>query len=289
MNIQQALVTGMQLLRDFKVPSAELDAEVLLAHAVSKDRTRLYSEAELQLTLAQRKLFQDLLARRASKEPVAYLTGQREFYNLPLQINRHVLIPRPETESLVELALDIINKSGFGKVRVLDVGTGSGAIALAVASNARKAKVTAVDISTEALDMARQNAKRLKLAQSVSFIRSDLLSQVSGPFDLILANLPYLTTEQIRELPGDIRDYEPNVALSGGPDGLHVYEKLLRQLPSASTATTQVLCEIGPNLKSGFSQLVQQHLGPTAKLTYHPDLAGRVRVAQIGMPGRLDS
>ena len=287
MNVQQALVTGMQLLRDFRLPSAELDAEILLAHTLSKERTKLYSEAEMPLTLAQRRLFQDLLARRASKEPVAYLVGQREFYNLQLFINRHVLIPRPETETLVELALAQINRSGFGKVRVLDVGTGSGAIALAIAKNSRKAKVTAIDISTDALAIARLNAKKLKLGQSVTLKRSDLLSQVTGPFDIILANLPYLTTEQIRELPGDIREYEPNVALSGGPDGLHVYEKLLKQLGSASHDATQVFCEIGPNLKSGFSHLVQQHLGPRATLKYHVDLAGRVRVAQISMTGTL--
>ncbi|MFO0705047.1 MAG: HemK/PrmC family methyltransferase [Candidatus Andersenbacteria bacterium] len=130
MNIQQALVTGTQLLRDFKIPSAEIDAEVLLAHTLSKERTKLYSESEIPLTQSQRALFKDLLARRASKEPVAYLTGKREFYGLPFLINHHVLIPRPETESLVEQALASIAHSGFGKVRVLDVGTGSGAIAL---------------------------------------------------------------------------------------------------------------------------------------------------------------
>lgn len=283
MNIQQALVTGTQLLRDFKIPSAEIDAEVLLAHTLSKERTKLYSESEIPLTQSQRALFKDLLARRASKEPVAYLTGKREFYGLPFLINHHVLIPRPETESLVEQALASIAHSGFGKVRVLDVGTGSGAIALAVAHSARKAKVTAVDISSQALEVARLNARRLKLAQAVSFKRSDLLSSVNGPFDLITANLPYLTLEQIRELPGDIREYEPNLALSGGPDGLHVYEKLLRQLPSVAAPTTRVLCEIGPNLKSGFAHLVQQLLGGSAKVSFYPDLAGRIRVAQIDL------
>lgn len=283
MNVQQALVTGMQLLRDFKVPSAELDAEVLLAFALSKDRTKLYSESEIPLTTAQRKHYQDMLARRASREPVAYLTGRREFYNLPLMTNRHVLIPRPETETLVELALERIRSSGLERVRVLDVGTGSGAIALAVAANEKKSRVTAVDISTEALDTARQNAQRLKLAQRVGFKRSDLLSQVEGRYDLVLANLPYLTTDQIRELPADIREFEPTVALSGGPDGLHVYERLLRQLPTIATPTTRVLCEIGPNLKSGFEHLVRQYLGSHRQVRFHPDMAGRVRVAEFGI------
>ncbi|MDP2587598.1 MAG: peptide chain release factor N(5)-glutamine methyltransferase [bacterium] len=283
MNVQQALVTGMQLLRDFKVGSAELDAEILLAHSVSKERTKLYADAKLPLTDSQKKLYQDLLARRASKEPVAYLVGQREFYNITLLTNRHVLIPRPETETLVEIALDRINKIGKRRVRVLDIGTGSGAIALAIAKNSRKAKVTAADISNEALDVARHNAKRLRLAQSLSFKRSDLLAQLPGQFDLIVANLPYLTTEQIRELPGDIREYEPNLALSGGPDGLHVYEKLLQQLTALGTGPTRVLCEIGPNLKSGFTHLVGATIGPECSVAYHKDMSGRIRVAEFVM------
>ena len=283
MNVQQALVTGMQMLRDFKLPSAELDAEILLAHAVSKERTKLYADAKLPLTESQKKLYQDLLARRASKEPVAYLVGQREFYNITVQTNRHVLIPRPETETLVELALDRIKSMGLRKVRVLDVGTGSGAIALSIAKNARRAKITATDISNEALDMARHNAKRLRLGQAVRFKRSDLLSQVAGDFDLVLANLPYLTTQQIRELPGDIREYEPGLALSGGPDGLHVYEKLLRQLSVLQPGPTRVLCEIGPNLKSGFSHLVKTSLGPSLEVAYHKDMSGRIRVAEFVM------
>ncbi|MFH0831091.1 MAG: peptide chain release factor N(5)-glutamine methyltransferase [Parcubacteria group bacterium] len=283
MNIQQALVTGMQLLRDFKVPSAELDAEVLLAYALSKDRAKLYSEAEIPLTATQRKHYQDMLARRASREPVAYLVGQREFYNLALQINCHVLVPRPETETLVELALERIRSAGLERVRVLDVGTGSGAIALAVAKNAPQARVTAVDISSSALEIARTNAKRLKLGQRVGFKRSDLLSQVEGRYDLILANLPYLTTQQLRELPTDIREFEPSLALSGGPDGLHIYEKLLRQLRIVATPASRVLCEIGPNLKSGFDHLVRHHLGAQTQVQFHPDLAGRVRVAEFAI------
>ncbi len=278
MNIRQALISGSQLLNDFKLPGAELDAELLLSHAVSKDRTKLYGDHKLPLTDSQKKFYNDLLSRRASREPLAYLVGRKEFYGLPLTVNRHVLIPRPETETLVEIALK--HATDFGKPRVIDVGTGSGAIALAVASQHKKARITAVDISANALDVARRNAKDLKTEQRITFRRSDLLSDAAGPFDLVLANLPYLTNEQIKDLPADIREFEPYHALAGGPDGLYWYERLLKQLPIVSQAGTVLLAEIGPNLKAGFEAVAKRHL-PRATLVFHPDLAGRVRVAEV--------
>jgi release factor glutamine methyltransferase len=284
MNLRQALATGSQLLRDFRLPSAELDAEVLLAHSISKDRTRLYAEDTLPLTVAQRRAFNELLARRASREPIAYLTGRREFFGLMLQVNRHVLIPRPETEVLVELALKRISEMGARRPQIIDVGTGSGAIAIAVAKSATREKqprVTAVDISSDALTTARINARTHKVIQKISLRRSDLLSEVSGPFDLILANLPYLTNAQIAELPADIKEYEPMHALSGGADGLHWYEKLLRQLPRVSHEATIALFEIGPNLKSGFETLAHSILGADTRIDFHPDLAGRIRIAEV--------
>jgi release factor glutamine methyltransferase len=284
MNLRQALATGSQLLRDFRLPSAELDAEVLLAHSISKDRTRLYAEDTLPLTIAQKRAFNQLLARRASREPIAYLTGRREFFGLMLQVNRHVLIPRPETEILVELALKRIADINTRRPQIVDVGTGSGAIAIAVAKNATKDKqsrVTAVDISGEALDTARLNARTHKVIQKISLRRSDLLSEITGQFDLVLANLPYLTNAQIAELPADIKEYEPMHALSGGADGLHWYEKLLRQLPSVSHPGTIALFEIGPNLKAGFETLAQSILGAGTRIDFHPDLAGRIRVAEV--------
>lgn len=280
MNLKQALANGTQLLRDFRVESAELDAELLLAHAISRPREHVYTQDDLPLTTAQRKTYRQLLARRASREPVAYLTGVREFYGLPLDVTRHVLIPRPETETLVELALAALRRSQQARPRIVDVGTGSGAIALALAKHATHARVTAVDVSSEALNLARQNATRLKLAQRISFRRSDLLSHVKGPVDLVCANLPYLTNQQLRELPTDVRDYEPNLALSGGPDGLFWYERLLRQLPAVASDGAVLLCEIGPNLKQGFERLAAT-VAPKAKLRFYPDLAGRIRVAEL--------
>lgn len=281
MNVQQALTNGTQLLRDFKVPSAELDAEILLAHAVSKNRTKLYSDSDLPLTESQRKVFNDLLARRASREPVAYLVGEREFYGLPFYISRQVLIPRPETERLVEIALKRLEEMGTARPRLADIGTGSGAIAIAIASNDKKVKVTALDLSPEALKLARRNAKRHKVFQSISFKRSDLLSEAGGPFDLIVANLPYLTNRQITDLPNDIKEYEPRLALAGGPDGLHIYERLLGQLQNATHEASIVLCEIGPNLKTGFEQLVKCLLPQETRVRFYDDLAGRTRVAEI--------
>lgn len=279
MNIRQALISGSQLLNDFKLPGAELDAELLLSHAVSKDRTKLYGDHKLPLTDSQRTYYHTLLSRRASREPLAYLVGRKEFFGLPLIVNRNVLIPRPETETLVELAL--AHASGLGRPRIIDVGTGSGAIALAIASQHKKARITAVDISSSALDVARSNAKKLKTEQRIIFRRSDLLSDAPGTYDLVLANLPYLTNDQIKELPADIRSFEPYHALAGGPDGLYWYERLLKQLPHVSEEGTVLFAEIGPNLKTGFEALVKTNVPTATALRFHPDLAGRIRVAEV--------
>lgn len=280
MNLKQALANGTQLLRDFRIENAELDAELLLAHAVSRPREHVFAQDRLSLTSSQRKTFRQLLARRASREPVAYLVGTREFYGLPLAVSRHVLIPRPETETLVELALAALRRGDVSAPRIVDVGTGSGAIALALAKHATHARITAVDVSAEALALARRNAIRLKLGQRVTFRRSDLLSRVRGPVHLICANLPYITNRQLDELPADVREYEPRLALAGGPDGLFWYERLLRQVPAIAANRAVVLCEIGPNLKTGFERIVSRVL-PRAALTFYPDLGARVRVAEV--------
>lgn len=287
MNIKQALSNGCQLLRDFRIASAELDAEILLSHATSKKRTQLYSQNNLPLTSNQRKLYRDLLSRRASKEPIAYITSQKEFYGLPLTISRHVLIPRPETETLVELALERLKTMDVKRPQVIDIGTGSGAITVALAKNTKGARFTAVDVSKQALKLARYNAQAQKVLQKIKFKFSDLLSEVSGTFDLIVANLPYLTNAQIKELPVDILDYEPRLALAGGPDGLHWYENLMKQLPTVIKPGTILLCEIGPNLKTGFATIVHQKLPKGSKVHFHNDASGRVRVAEV-IPAMLE-
>lgn len=281
MNVKQALANGSQLLRDFKLESAELDAELLLSHAVSKSREQLYSHDDIPLTSQQRKSYRRLLERRASGEPVAYLLGKREFMDLPLEVNRHVLIPRPETETLVERVLEWIQVAPMRKPRIVDVGTGSGAIALSLAKHAQKARIIAVDISRQALDQASKNARELRLHKRVQFKRSDLLSHVQGPFDCIVANLPYLTNEQLRSIPADVRDFEPHHALAGGPDGLYWYEKLLTQAKSILAPGGTMFIEIGPNLRLGTERLVKNVFPSSSTLRFHRDLAGRVRIAEI--------
>jgi len=281
MIIKEALNNGSQLLREFKLPGAELDAEVLLAHSLSKTRTQLYSNGDIAITPSQRRHYRKLLTRRASYEPVAYLIGKKEFYGLEFNVNRHVLIPRPETETLVELALDNVREGGYVRPSILEVGTGSGAITISLATQLKQARFTACDISRQALSTARQNANNHNVSQRISFVRSDVLSRVTGRYDMIVANLPYLTNQQIDELPRDIKKYEPNLALAGGPDGLHVYETLLRQVKAIAKPGTTILCEIGPNLRAGFEVLVKSTLPESTTVTFHNDLAGRIRVARV--------
>jgi len=281
MNVKQALANGSQLLRDFKHESAELDAELLLSHAVSKTREQLYAHDEIPLTSGQRKSYRQLLERRASGEPVAYLLGTREFMDLGLEVNRHVLIPRPETETLVERVLAWIESAPQKKPRVIDVGTGSGAIALALAKHAKRARIVAVDISRKALDQASKNARAQRLNKRVMFKRSDLLSHVQGPFDCIVANLPYLTNEQLKTIPTDVKDFEPSYALAGGPDGLFWYEKLLPQARIVLPKGGVIFLEIGPNLKMGIERLVKTILPSSTVLRFHQDLSGRIRIAEI--------
>ncbi len=281
MRIKEALNNGCQLLREFKLPSAELDAELLLAHSLSKSRSDLYSHSEISLTPAQRKNYRQLLARRASSEPVAYLVSQKEFYGYPFFVNNAVLIPRPETETLVEQVIDNARTGGYLKPRILEIGTGSGAVAISVAKQLGKARLTAADVSREALKLARKNARDLKVNQRIKFVHSDLLSNIRGRFDIIAANLPYLTTAQMQELPRDIKKYEPKLALNGGPDGLYLYNQLLKQLTRITKPGSTLLCEIGPNIKIGFEMLVKNILPTNTKITFHQDLAGRTRVVRV--------
>ncbi len=201
-------------------PTPRLDAELLLGNALGLRRLQLYLHHDRPLTPAEVATYRELLRRRGAGEPVAYCLGAWEFRGVELLVDARVLVPRPETEVLVELALGFLPTRG----RFLDVGTGSGAIALAVARERRDASVVASDISPAALDVARENAARAGLA--VEFVETDLLEGITGRYNVIAANLPYVADDDPR-LEADVRAYEPHVALFGGPDGLAIVRRLL--------------------------------------------------------------
>ena len=213
-SIAQLLARAVQRL---DTASARLDAEVLLAHALGRPRSHLHAWPDKVPAPDQQMLFEALLARRAGGEPVAYLTGQREFWSLPLTVSPDTLIPRPETETLVTQALSVI--PGTGRIDIADLGTGSGAIALAIAHERPNARILATDRSEAALDIARANARRLGIG-NVEFAAGDWCSALGGrQFDLLVSNPPYIAAQDQHLATGDVR-FEPRRALASGVDGM---------------------------------------------------------------------
>jgi release factor glutamine methyltransferase len=220
------------------IDEARVDAERLLARALGCSRIQLYVQHDRLLDEAERTGFRELVRRRLAREPVAYIEGSKGFHALDLElvVDRRVLIPRPETEHLVDWLLESLRPPPAPLMNVLDVGTGSGAIALAVAKARHEVHVTAVDASPDALEVARQNVERFELGEGVelgervTLLVSNLLDAVeipSGGFDAIAANLPYIPSGELRTLAPEVRDWEPRAALDGGPDGLAVIRRLI--------------------------------------------------------------
>jgi release factor glutamine methyltransferase len=254
-----------------------LDAEVLIAHALGLARVMLYAKFDQPLLPHELESIRGLVARRARGEPVAYLTGRREFWSLDLAVTADTLIPRPDTETLVEVALEALPASG--EPVVVDVGTGTGAIALALATERKAARVYATDVSEAALAVARGNAERLGLAR-VTFVQGDLLDALppdAGPIDLLVSNLPYIPSADIAHLMPDVRLFEPRLALDGGPDGLDLVRRLLRQLAGRLAPGARVVLEAGHDQLDAVAALLREAGAAEATITRDP--GGHPRVA----------
>jgi len=233
MRVRDALEMARARLAEAGCDTPRLDAELLLAAALGVDRARLVVDALRVLDEAALERFGALVARRADREPVAYILGHKEFRRLSLAVDRRVLIPRPETELLVEVGLSL--ETG---ARVADVGTGSGAVALALKDERPDLVVVGTDSSQDAITVARENARRLGL--DVSFLCADLLDGVTGPVDAVLANLPYVAEGARGSLPPEITAFEPASALFAGPDGLEVVRRLVRAVDHVSLIALEV-------------------------------------------------
>ena len=273
-----------------------LDAELLLGHAVGVGRTVVLAHPEAPVGADAAARYRADLERRAAGEPVAYLRGIKEFYGLAFEADRRALIPRPETERLIELAqAEALHRLGAAgrdamtapPLRIADVGTGSGAIAVALAVALRRLRaldaieILAVDISPDALDLARENAVGHAVADRIVFAVADLLPD--GPagegFDLVLANLPYVRHDAMAHLPR-ATSFEPSLALDGGPDGLEIIGRLLDRLPVALAPGGVALLEIGADQREAIVTCVGERL-PGWTCTVEPDLAGLPRVARV--------
>ena len=258
------------------VDTPELDAELLLARVLDVDRAWLMAHPEHSLTPAQRTDFEQMVRRRAQREPLAYITGQRWFYDILLHVTPAVLIPRPETEELVELALAWLQ--AHPATVVADIGTGSGTIALAIARHTPPdVRVLATDISPEALNVARDNARRLDVAERVHFLQGDLLAALPGPVDLIVANLPYVAERDRADLMPEVGQFEPEGALFSGPAGLNHLQRLLAAAPDYLRPGGAILLEIGYDQGEAVRALARQHFS-TAAIRIHQDLAGHDRL-----------
>ena len=222
--------------------SPRLDAELLLGHVLGLDRLALYLNFDKPLNANEVTAYRSLIGKRGQRVPVAYLTGEREFYSLSLKVNEHVLIPRPETEFVVDKVLELIHPDT--SVRILDLGTGSGAISLALAYQDPKFRITAVDISEDALAVAKENAKYLEVENQIQFIHGDLFEHVQGTFSVICSNPPYIPKADLPKLAPEL-GVEPNLALDGGVDGLDFYRRILSQAASFLEQPGFVVFEIG--------------------------------------------
>ncbi|MBN1614093.1 MAG: peptide chain release factor N(5)-glutamine methyltransferase, partial [Deltaproteobacteria bacterium] len=216
MMVRDVLNRAAHALEREGIPSARLDAEILLSRFLETDRTGLYRAPELPLRPDQLRDFRQWIARRSRGEPAAYILNRKEFWGLPLEVNDRVLVPRPETEILVEEALACCAGRGDQRLQILEIGTGSGAVSVALATELTSAWIVATDISGDALSIAADNASRHGVKERISFLQGDLLAPFSGSFDIILCNPPYISDSEYQRLPREIRLYEPPAALMGG-------------------------------------------------------------------------
>jgi len=242
--IRDVLAWTAEDLASRHISSARLDAEVLLAHVLETDRLGLYLDLDRPLGEPERVAYREMIARRRQREPVAYLTGEKEFWSLSFTVSPDVLIPRPDTEVLVEEALEVL-PADAGGVRVVDVGTGSGCVAMAVASERPALRVLALDIDPRAAAVAAHNASRLELSDRVDVVVGDLLDPVGGGVALVVANLPYIPTDVLLTLEPEVSRWEPRHALDGGADGLRELSRMVSSAADVVVPGGALALEIG--------------------------------------------
>jgi release factor glutamine methyltransferase len=269
------------------IDSPRLDAELLLGRALDLERVQLYVQFDRPLEEAELAGFKALVRRRASREPLAYILGTKEFYSLAFQVTPAVLIPRPETEELVERGLRHLKQYSSSNPSVLDLATGSGCILISILKNFPAARGMGVDVSAAALELARQNAVAHGLADRISWIPQDLHqtwpSELQGPFALITANLPYVSEGEYSNLEPELRDHEPRIALVPGPTGTEAFAWVLPQLAARLLPGGLALLEMGMEQGEPLLRLAQD-LCPGLQAKIHQDLAGRNRFLALNDP-----
>jgi len=278
MRVVELIAQGAKRLSEAGCLDVWLESVLILSHTLGKSKEWVLAHPEAQVVQEEEHLFFSLLERRAKREPLPYILGQVEFYGVTLKIDRRALIPRPETELLVEKALDWARS--LPSLTVADVGTGSGAVAIALALHlGEKGLVYGLDSSPQALELAQENAALNRVEKRIVFLLSDLLSALEKPVDLIVANLPYVPSAQLEKLAPELQ-WEPREALDGGPDGLESIRKLLSQAPSYLKRGGAILLEVGPGQARKVKALARKAF-PHARISSFPDLRGIMRVVMV--------
>lgn len=270
--------SAIDRLTEADVDEPRLTAEVVLAHALDITRTQLLTKSDEPLTPDQLARAQRDLDRLAHGEPLAYVVGHREFYDVDLLTDARALIPRPETECLIEHALKTF--ADHPAPLIADVGTGCGAIAVTLAKHLPRAKVIATDLSAEALELAHENAQRIGVADRIDFRVGSLLEPITESIDLLAANLPYIDDKDWPYLAKTIRGHEPKMAFTGGPDGLDLVRRLLHDAPRVTHLDSVILLEIGAYHGDAVTEIAHQNF-PRAYVEIKPDYAGLDRLAVI--------
>ena len=278
--LRHSLDSARNALCEHGIAEWRIEADILLSRVLGVSRSDFLSllyVRENSLTRSQALLLHELIARRVDGEPLAYIVGRREFYGLNLEVNERVLIPRQETELLVEVALEYLTGENKGNrpTTVVDVGTGSGAVALALATHTKNARIVGVDISSDALAVAVRNRDRLG-AKGVEFVQCDMLTAIAEPVDIIVSNPPYIPTGTLPSLAVEVRR-EPTVALDGGVDGLDHFRRLAAQASERLAQGGAVIVELMPEQMDAAAEIARRSIPNASAVSIHPDLTGNSR------------
>jgi len=251
--ISEIINWAADLLNSKDIENSKLDSEYIISHVLRMSRLELNLHQEDEVAENDLSLIQSMISRRGKNEPLQYILGETDFYGLTFIVNEHVLIPRPETELLVE---KIIKENPTAE-EILEIGTGSGAIAIALAANIRNVKIMAVDISNEALQIARENAAKNNV--NINFCSSDVFENVTGKYDMIVSNPPYISEIVYETLPDEIKKYEPKNALLADQEGIYFYQKILQQAKEYLTEKGKIYFEIGYNLSESIKKVAKEN------------------------------
>jgi release factor glutamine methyltransferase len=289
--IRDLIQAAAGFLAKARIESPRLTAEVLLAHQLKTDRVGLYLHFDQPVGAHDVSGFRTLVKRRLGREPLQYITGTREFWSLDFFVDHRVLIPRPETELLVELALDgcrELMRGGISALRVLELGTGSGAVAVSLAHELPTLRILATDTSGGALEVARQNASRHGVSERIDFLKADLFSAIKGAcraFHVVVTNPPYVSTRDLQGLAPELRDHEPRQALDGGETGMDTIRRIIREAPEFVQSGGWVLIEMAPEQTDEALRLLGE-TGEFCDAVAQKDFTGRLRAVTARRTGQ---